>query len=260
MNVQCKSIRQLLEAQRAFSVRAFGYHSITTGVHAHLLEEIKEVRHDPEDLTEWADCLILALDGAHRTDAPLDYIAIRINEILKQPGATLSHINTLDKFEGVVTKASEEDLSNVNTWCYYAVAIIRIMEKQTTFFSPELYAAVELKQAANNARDWGDHSEQDPSKPINHKRTPEEELRKQQEERLMRLPSHDWNHGDGEGDTCVKCGDKDYNADPYCHEYKLPESERTHVDPEALKALESKQEDNAKPQTETMAQYHDPNI
>ncbi|QZI91843.1 hypothetical protein SIPHO067v1_p0067 [Vibrio phage 51E28.1] len=35
-------------------------------------------------------------------------------------------------------------------------------------------------------------------------------------------PSHDWNHGEGEGDTCLKCGDKDYMADPFCSESKLP--------------------------------------
>lgn len=188
MNVQCKSIRQLLQAQREFSVKAFGTHSITTGVHAHLLEEINEVSLDPEDLSEWADCFILALDGAHRTGKPLDYIAIRINEIIKQPGATLTHINKLSKFKALVTGADEQQINSVDTWCYYAVAILRIMEKETTYRAPELYAAVEAKQAANMARDWGNHSEQDPSKPINHKRTPEEELRKQQEARLEREP------------------------------------------------------------------------
>lgn len=35
-------------------------------------------------------------------------------------------------------------------------------------------------------------------------------------------PSHDWSHGEGEGDTCLKCGDKDYMAYPFCSESKLP--------------------------------------
>jgi hypothetical protein len=27
---------------------------------------------------------------------------------------------------------------------------------------------------------------------------------------------HIWNHGDGEGDTCLRCGDKDWMADEFC--------------------------------------------
>lgn len=184
MNIQCKSLRQLVEAQREFSVKAFGDHNITSGVHAHLLEEIKEVRLDPQDLTEWADCFILALDGAHRTGTPLAFIATRINELIKKPTVGMLEINSLNTFEAMVIKCGEDSIGYCETWCYFAALLVRVMERETTFYIPELYAAVEKKQAANMARDWGDHSEQDPSKPINHRRTPEEELRKQQEKSL----------------------------------------------------------------------------
>lgn len=33
--------------------------------------------------------------------------------------------------------------------------------------------------------------------------------------------SHNYNHGEGEGDTCTYCGDKDYMADKYCSMGKL---------------------------------------
>ena len=35
------------------------------------------------------------------------------------------------------------------------------------------------------------------------------------------MTDHEWNHGEGEGDTCVKCGDKDWMVDPVCSESKV---------------------------------------
>lgn len=54
-----------LEGQRRWSERTFGP-GFRTGVFRHIEKEVKEAEADPSDVTEWADLLILALDGAMR--------------------------------------------------------------------------------------------------------------------------------------------------------------------------------------------------
>jgi hypothetical protein len=55
--------------QREFSLQAFGPGNRTNGVLDHITKELKEIREAPLDLSEWADVIILALDGAWRTGA-----------------------------------------------------------------------------------------------------------------------------------------------------------------------------------------------
>jgi hypothetical protein len=55
-----------LERQRAFSRATFGPGARTDGVLDHIRKELVEVEADPNDLGEWADVIILALDGACR--------------------------------------------------------------------------------------------------------------------------------------------------------------------------------------------------
>lgn len=58
-----------IERQRAFSIRTFGPGHRTDGVLDHIEKEIEEIRDAPLDLSEWADVIIRALDGAWRTGA-----------------------------------------------------------------------------------------------------------------------------------------------------------------------------------------------
>lgn len=55
-----------LSRQRAFSERTFGPGSRTVGVLDHIRKELNEIEADPDDLGEWVDVVILALDGAWR--------------------------------------------------------------------------------------------------------------------------------------------------------------------------------------------------
>lgn len=54
--------------QRAFSFETFGPGARTPMVLDHLRKELKEVEANPNDLEEWVDVIILALDGAWRTN------------------------------------------------------------------------------------------------------------------------------------------------------------------------------------------------
>lgn len=55
-----------LAHQRQWSERTFGPGRRTQGVLDHIRKELKEIEDDPDDLSEWVDVVILALDGAWR--------------------------------------------------------------------------------------------------------------------------------------------------------------------------------------------------
>lgn len=59
----------LLERQRVFSERAFGPGRRTLGITQHIRKELAEIIDAPDDLEEWIDVAILALDGAWRAGA-----------------------------------------------------------------------------------------------------------------------------------------------------------------------------------------------
>ena len=55
-----------IEAQRVLSTRNYGPGPRLQGVLKHLAKELTEVELDPQDPFEWADLIILAIDGAWR--------------------------------------------------------------------------------------------------------------------------------------------------------------------------------------------------
>jgi transcription antitermination factor NusG len=60
------SLANHLERQIAFSIKAFGPNKRTGGIIDHMKKELVEVANAPDDLTEWIDLAMLALDGAWR--------------------------------------------------------------------------------------------------------------------------------------------------------------------------------------------------
>ena len=56
-----------LTRQREFSERTFGPGTRTKGVIDHIRKELIEIEAKPDDLSEWVDVILLALDGAWRT-------------------------------------------------------------------------------------------------------------------------------------------------------------------------------------------------
>lgn len=49
-----------------WSQRTFGHDQRTAGTIAHIRKELEEIKANPDDLYEWVDVIILAIDGAHR--------------------------------------------------------------------------------------------------------------------------------------------------------------------------------------------------
>jgi hypothetical protein len=70
--------RAHLQRQREWSERTFGPGPRTKGVCDHIRNELTEIEAAPDDVEEWIDVAILALDGAWRTGASPETIIVRI--------------------------------------------------------------------------------------------------------------------------------------------------------------------------------------
>ena len=57
----------LIERQRDWSLETFGPGRATDRICAHIREELIEITSTPDDLDEWVDVMLLAMDGAWRS-------------------------------------------------------------------------------------------------------------------------------------------------------------------------------------------------
>ena len=77
------TLESLCRRQRKFSLKTFGPEQRVAGVIAHIRKELKEVEDSPSDAFEWADIVLLALDGAMRSGISPDEISQVIFDKLK---------------------------------------------------------------------------------------------------------------------------------------------------------------------------------
>lgn len=66
VRTQDVSLEKLLNRQEDFSRFAFGPGMRTKGICNHIRKELDEIEAKPDDLEEWVDVLLLALDGYWR--------------------------------------------------------------------------------------------------------------------------------------------------------------------------------------------------
>lgn len=91
--------------QIAFSHKTFGPGERTEGVVDHIRKELDEVLEHPEDIEEWADIIILAIDGAWRVGFMPEEIISAVKSKLEknenrewpdwttaEPGKAIEHI------------------------------------------------------------------------------------------------------------------------------------------------------------------------
>ncbi len=64
----------VLASQMEWSKRTFGNGRRTIGITKHIEKELAEIRDNPEDLSEWIDVIILAMDGYWRHGGTPDTI------------------------------------------------------------------------------------------------------------------------------------------------------------------------------------------
>lgn len=60
------NLAEYIAAQKSWSQRTFGNGARTVGICKHIQEELAEIQRDPNDVMEWIDVIILAIDGAWR--------------------------------------------------------------------------------------------------------------------------------------------------------------------------------------------------
>lgn len=61
------NLLEFLNNKKDFSLKTFGPGQRSTGVVKHIRKELIEIEDAPEDLSEWVDVILLALDGAWRS-------------------------------------------------------------------------------------------------------------------------------------------------------------------------------------------------
>jgi len=67
-----------LKDQIFWSRKTFGEGKRTLGIIKHIQKELKEIEENPEDLSEWIDVIILALDGYWRHGGDYKQIMSRL--------------------------------------------------------------------------------------------------------------------------------------------------------------------------------------
>lgn len=67
-----------LYTQRRWSVATFGVGRKTKAITNHIRKELAEIEATPDDLEEWIDVAILALDGAWRTGSTPEEIIVAL--------------------------------------------------------------------------------------------------------------------------------------------------------------------------------------
>ncbi|MGM0703846.1 MAG: dATP/dGTP pyrophosphohydrolase domain-containing protein [Pseudomonadota bacterium] len=94
-----------MERQIAFSTRAFGPGDRTQGVIDHIRKELLEIESAPDDLEEWIDVVLLALDGAWRAGYSPDQVTSALEgKLHKNEQRKWPDWRTVDR-----TKAIEHD-------------------------------------------------------------------------------------------------------------------------------------------------------
>lgn len=94
-----------MQRQIAFSTRAFGPGDRQAGVIDHIRKELHEIEEAPQDLEEWIDVVLLALDGAWRSGhSAEEVVAMLDTKLTKNESREWPDWRTADR-----TKAIEHD-------------------------------------------------------------------------------------------------------------------------------------------------------
>lgn len=141
----------------------------------HLRKETKEIEHDPRDLKEWTDAIILSIDGMIRAGAPLPMVECLLPEQYLTdkelyPRATLYALK--NQIEAVAS-----DPTDIKGWArlvsYSVGGFLNAGGKQTDIL-PMLFA----KQEKNFGRNWPDWRTAPKDKAIEHVRDEVEQAAK----------------------------------------------------------------------------------
>lgn len=148
-----------LARQRDFSLRTFGPGYRIEKVIAHLRKEMAEVRANPTDVTEYADMLLLACDGALRMgEGPEGLAGALIHRRYLGEGVVpdVAAAPYLDRI-GYAIEVAEYTPSERRNWVWLALDIIGSAERNVPGLTwAGIWQVAADKLAVNEARDWPD--------------------------------------------------------------------------------------------------------
>jgi hypothetical protein len=99
-----------LARQRAWSEQTFGPGDRSKGVSDHIRKELDEIAAKPDDLEEWIDIVILALDGAWRAgNEPHQIIAALVAKQTKNEARQWPDWRTADPDKAVEHIRGDQD-------------------------------------------------------------------------------------------------------------------------------------------------------
>lgn len=147
---------ELLKEQHEWSLKTFGPNQRTAGVLDHLQKEIEEVSAQPDDLAEWADCLLLAVDGAMRAGASPQRLAAYISpdtEILEMRKTYSGNLHELKRDVGHM-----KTLNHLGEWKAWGVLACKILvcAAKKGYTLGDVFAAANEKLQINKQRIWPD--------------------------------------------------------------------------------------------------------
>lgn len=191
-------IAEYMAHASVWSYRTFGPGPRTRGVVAHIRKEIDEIENEPADMSEWADLVILAIDGCWRAmidwEDPHDVPGAREWYVVEDDICDLLFCQTDERdtvhwpdFEAIHELLDE--IEGPETWldnghthqrrpidflfrlvALEAMLIARGLGAQYS----ELREAIFAKLERNMGRQWPDWRTASPDQPIEHIRNDEE--------------------------------------------------------------------------------------
>ena len=154
----------LLQEQRKFSVSAFGPAPRLLGVLNHLKKELAEVRSAPGDITEWADCFLLCIDGSMRAGGDARHIAAYLSQ-----GFMPEESKCQDGWQfDVITTDLVVLESQIGDWHRWATMGYQVWLAAYHHGHHDLITAATAKLAVNMARSWPDWRDTTEDQAIEH--------------------------------------------------------------------------------------------
>ena len=147
---------ELLKEQHEWSLKTFGPNQRTAGVLEHLQKEVEEVSAQPDDLAEWADCVLLAVDGAMRAGASPEMLATYMRPEVDVPDMCKTYSGKLhDLKRDAAYMKTMNHLGEWKAWGVLADKILVCALKHGHTLDDTLRAA-KTKLRVNQQRIWPD--------------------------------------------------------------------------------------------------------
>lgn len=151
-----------LHRQRKFSEATFGPGTRTKGVIDHIRKELGEIEADPNDVSEWTDVILLALDGAWRAGFAPEEIAKAVDaKQTKNEGRTWPDWRTASPDHAIEHDRDEPAAQQPSDLVKRLLERSRYCDREIGSIYNEAAARIEALEAAELEQEQSDQAEQE---------------------------------------------------------------------------------------------------